>query len=105
MIQQSNIEGDGTVGIRLVPLVERAFELLAEQGIVPPITEIEAADFAARIGNDPIVIVVGPHALYARNRLAHTSALTIKPGDSREEVRALGQIAASMLAQKLRTAA
>lgn len=90
--------------IRLLPLIERAHDLFVEQGHIPPLSEIEAQDMVARCGNgqDRVRIIVGPQHLYARCRHGHTSALRIMPGEGPEEVRALGQIAAAILRQRVR---
>ena len=89
--------------INLLPLFQRAYDLLAEQGHVMPRTQNEAADFKARIGNDPPRIIVGPECVYVRNRMGHTRPVSILPDEGPEEVLALGQIIASAYVQALRS--
>lgn len=88
--------------IRLLPLFQRAYDLLAEQGHVMPRTENDAADFKARLGNDPPRIIVGPETVHIANRMGCTRTVSILPDEGPEEVLALGQIIASAYVQALR---
>lgn len=93
------------IRIPLLPLFERCFELLREQGLFKDVeTERDAEDFVARIGNspDPIRIIVGPHCLYATCRHGYTDPISIMPDEGPEEARALGAIASAILRQSIR---
>ncbi len=92
------------MAIRLLALINRSIKLYCEQGLAPVASESEAADFMSRSGNsdEPIKVIVGPHALFATCSRGYTDPLPIAEGEGPEEVRALGEIAKIILLHALR---